>query len=433
MEQTSTQDLSIDIHHLTRVEGHGNIVVNLRDGILEQCALQVIEAPRFFEVMLRGRSYQNAPHIASRICGICSVSHSTASLRACENALGIEPSPQTVTLRKLNLMAEMLDSHILHICMLAAPDFLGEGSVIPLAKSAPELVTRTLRMKRLAGDLCAVIGGRHTHPIAMVVGGFAHFPSSARLLALRDRLVGMRADLDATVDLLGSLAVPDFERETEYIALHDGREYSIIDGSISSSDGGAWGIDAYREVTNEHYVMHSTAKHARHRRASYMVGALARFNLDYALLHPRAKEAAAALGIAPPCTNPYMITVAQLVECMHFNEWAIQLIEQLVATGIRPEAVLSSERDSGEGVGACEAPRGTLYHHYEILDGRISRADCVIPTAQNLANIEADMRALVPALLGLPREEIILGLEMLVRAYDPCISCSAHMWEVRII
>ena len=219
MATAKTQTVKIDVHHITRVEGHGNIVVDVRKGVLEQCDLQIVETPRFFEAMLRERPYMDSSHITSRICGICAVGHATTSLRATEKALGVEPSEQTVLLRKLNFHAEMLDSHILHAYMLVAPDFFGVGSVIPLARSAPDVVLRALRMKKLAGDLSAAICGRHTHPIAMTVGGFTHFPTNDELTALCERLEAMRADVEATVELYQGLTMPAFERDTEYIAL----------------------------------------------------------------------------------------------------------------------------------------------------------------------------------------------------------------------
>lgn len=294
----------VDVHHVTRVEGHGNIVVDVQNGELKQCDLEIVETPRFFEAMLKGRPYGEASHISSRICGICAVGHATASLRATEKALGVEPSEQTVLLRKLNFHGEMLDSHILHAYMLVAPDCLGVGSVISLAKAAPDVVMRALRMKKLSGDLCAAICGRHTHPIAMTVGGFTHFPTTAQLQELRDRLVAMRADVDATVELFQKLKLPAFERETEYIALHKDDEYCFIDGRLVSTDGGEWPIEKYRQVTNEFLVPHSTAKRTKNQRQSYMVGALARFNVNHAQLHPRAKEAARALNLAPKAVNP---------------------------------------------------------------------------------------------------------------------------------
>src|SRR5512139_1809622 len=271
-----TENIRVNVHHVTRVEGHGNIVVDVRDGTVEQCELQIVETPRFFEAMLRGRPYTQASHITSRICGICAIGHATASLRASERALKVKLTEQTELLRKLAFHGEMLDSHILHVYMLIAPDFLGVGSVIPLASSHPEVVLRALRMKKLAGDICAVVAGRHTHPIAMTVGGFTHFPKVSELRDLRRRLVDGRADVDATIALCASLPWPQFERDTEYVSLSKPDEYAFIDGDIVTSDGGQLPAERYREVTNEFMVPHSSAKHTHFQRSSYMVGALAR-------------------------------------------------------------------------------------------------------------------------------------------------------------
>ena len=424
----------IDVHYVTRVEGHGNIVVEVADRKVQDCRFEVVEAPRFFEAMLRGRPYTEAAHITSRICGICSTGHAATSLRATEKALGVEPSEQTKLLRKLTFHGEILDSHVLHVYMLVAPDFLGVGSVIPLAASHPEIVKRALRMKKLAGDMCQVVAGRHTHPIAMTVGGFTHFPKREELEGLRRRLVAARADVEATVELFASLKWPQFERETEYVSLTRPDEYAFIDGEIVTSDGARLPVEDYRQVTNEYLVPHSTAKHTRHRRESYMVGALARFNNNYDKLHLRAKEAALALGLKPRVTNPFLNSAAQAVEIVHCVEDSIELIDKLLARGIIPEEPVGvgaphpAPVQPMEGVGACEVPRGLLIHHYWIGEGgKLTGANCVIPTNQNIANIEADMRVRAPQIMGQPVEAMQLDLEMLVRAYDPCISCSVHV------
>ncbi len=429
-----TQNIKIDIHHVTRVEGHGNIVVNAKNGVLEECRLDIVETPRFFEAMLLGRPFQQASHITSRICGICSVGHSTASLRASENALGVELSEQTVLLRKLIFFGEMLDSHVLHAYMLVAPDLLNVSSVIPLASLAPEAVLRALRMKKLAGDICAVVGGRHTHPVAMTVGGFTHFPTVEEIKSLRERLIACRKDIDDSVALFKTLPWPKFERETEYVALRKPDEYAFIDGTITTTDGGRYPVDDYRKVTNEFLVQHSSSKHAKHKRASYMVGALARFNVNYDQLHPRAKAAAEELGIKPICTNPYFNTVAQVVEMVHSVEEAIAVCDELVARGIKSEKSYEFKGKGGKGAGACEVPRGILFHNYEIGDdGNIAGANCIIPTGQNLANIEGDMRKLVPEIMDQGQDKVGFMLEMLVRAYDPCISCSVHFLDVKFV
>jgi coenzyme F420-reducing hydrogenase alpha subunit len=422
----------IDVHHVTRVEGHGNIVVEVSDGQLKECRFEVVETPRFFEAMLRGRSYIEASHITSRICGICATGHATASLRASEKALDVELSEQVQLLRKLLFHGEIMDSHILHVYMLVAPDFLGVGSVIPLATSHRDVVLRALRMKKLAGDLCAAISGRHTHPIAMIVGGFTHFPKAVELKELKKRLEEARSDVDATVDLFASLPWPNFQRETEYVSLTKPDEYAFIDGEIQSSDGPRFPVERYAEITNEYLVPYSTAKLTKHKREAYMVGALSRFNNNYTQLHSYARTAANKLGLKPKVTNPYLNTATQVVEIAHCLEDSIQIIDRLLSKGISSEkpAPVHLKKDA-RGVGVCDVPRGMLVHNYHIgEDGKLIGADCVIPTNQNIANLEADMSSLVPKIMDKPIDAMRLDLEMLVRAYDPCISCSVHVLKV---
>jgi coenzyme F420-reducing hydrogenase alpha subunit len=427
-------NLKVDVHHITRVEGHGNIVVDVKNGELKECRFEVVEAPRFFEAFVRGRPYWELNHITCRICGICSVGHTTASLQATEKALGVEPSEQTVLLRKLNFHGETIDSHVLHTYMLVAPDFFGVGSVIPLASTHTDVVLRALRIKKLSGDLCAMIGGRHTHPVALTVGGFTHLPTEAELRAMRERFVDARADMDATVDLFATLPWPEFERETEYVSLHKEDEYAFVGGELVTSDGFTYPVEDYLQLTNEECVSFSTAKWTHHNRDAYMVGALARLNNNFAQLHPRAQDAARKLGLEPLVTNPYLNTAAQVVEMVHCIEDGLELIDELLTRGIKPEKPPTIDVKAGEGVGACDVPRGTLFHHYHIGDdGLCTGANCIIPTNQNMANLNADMHALVPQIIDRPQDEVRLLLEMLVRAYDPCISCSTHMLNVEFV
>jgi coenzyme F420-reducing hydrogenase alpha subunit len=366
---------------------------------------------------------------------ICAIGHATASLRASERALGVRLTEQTEQLRKLAFHGEMLDSHVLHTYMLVAPDFLGVGSVIPLATSHPDVVMRALRMKKFSGDLCKVLVGRHTHPIAMTVGGFTHYPKASELEDLRTQAEALIADVDATVELFGTLPWPTFERETEYIALVQPDEYGFIDGVIASTDGYEVPLDDYRSVTNERLESHSTAKHTAFNRDSYMVGALARFNLKHEQLSPRAKAAAGHLGLQALCCRPFMNSAAQVVEIVHCMDDVIRLLDRLLKRGIEWEKPAPVTLAPGaHGVGACDVPRGTLFHEYQIgEDGLIQEANCIIPTGQNLGNIDRDMRALVPTILTEPEDQIRLKMEMLVRAYDPCISCSTHFLNVEFV
>ncbi len=438
-----SRNLSVNVEFLTRVEGHGHIVVDVAEGVLKTCQLQIVEAPRFFEAMLQGRSIFEAQHITSRICGICACGHSLASIQAAEAAIGFGPSEQTTKLRKLLLHMENLDSHVLHIYMLAAPDLLGVKSFMGLMKDHADAVRRALRMKKTCNDVCDILVGRHVHPISCVVGGFTKLPGKKELEAMHALLLQVREDLAPTVELASSLKFPEFDRDTEYVGLvSDDGEYPLLCGDVGSSDGVRRAKEDYRAITNEYLLPHSSAKHARLSRSSYMVGSLARFNLNYDKLHPKAKGVAEAIGLKPLCTNPFLNTAAQLVECAHCTEEAIAIVEDLLHSGVdAAEEVIVGVNENhsipvqaGSGVGAVEVPRGILFHDYQVDEqGIITEANCIIPTGQNLQNIEDDMHKLVPELLDKSDEEITLALEMLVRAYDPCISCSTHFLEVDIV
>ncbi|GAB6183951.1 Ni/Fe hydrogenase subunit alpha [Thermodesulfovibrio hydrogeniphilus] len=437
-----SNNISINVNYLTRVEGHGNIVVEVKDGKLEICRLEIVESPRFFEAFLRGRSIYEAPHITCRICGICSCGHTLASIQAAEDALGIKPSEQTILLRKLLLHYEELDSHILHIYLLVAPDLLGVPSFVPLIKTHLDVVKRALKMKRLCNELCDILVGRHVHPISAVIGGFTKLPSENDLREMHKRLLELRTDMEYTVELFTNLKFPEFERDTEYVALvNDEDEYPLLYGDIGSTDGYRVDKHEYKNVVNEFIVPYASAKRTKWHRDSYAVGALARFNLNHEKLHPKAKEAANVLNLKPKCINPYLNTVAQIVESVHCVEDAIRIVELLLNKGINYDEIVIPDINehgilpvkAGEGVGAVEVPRGLLIHHYECDEKGIFRnANCVIPTNQNTHNIELDMIELVPKILDKSPDEIRLALEMLVRAYDPCISCSVHMVELKI-
>ncbi len=427
------KNINIHVDHVTRVEGHGNIVVNVKQGRIEECKWEVVEAPRFFEAFVRGRSYLELSHITSRICGICSVGHTLASLKATEAALGVQVSEQTRLFRRILAQGENLQSHVLHTYFLAAPDFVGAPSVFPLVKTHPDVVLRALRMKKLANDLCDVFGGRTVHPITPTVNGFTKLPEMKDVREIRKRLAAAGPDLEATLELFKSLKIPDFKRETEYISLKSKEEYALYDGAIASTDAGTTPVANYRNWTNEYLVPHSTAKYTKNVRDSYMVGALARFNNNHEQLSPGAKKAAAELGLKAPCYNPFMNNVAQVVEVVHGVEESIRLIDELVDKGWKEEDRRVVVK-AGRGVGSVDVPRGILFHDYTYdKDGICVEANCIIPTNQNHSNIQKDMEALLPEILDRPQDEIRLSLEMLVRAYDPCISCSTHLLKVAFV
>lgn len=418
----------IKVEHVTRVEGHGNIVFNMKENRVEEIRWEVPEAPRFFEAMVKGHSWKEVPLIVSRICGICSIGHTLTAIKAIENAFEVEPSEQTIMLRKLALHAENIQSHVLHVGYLVAPDLFGVGSVIPLAGSEhKETLLKIIRLHRLANNLSDLLAGRTTHPTSLVVGGFSAIPNYLRL-------TGMTKDLEEALSLTKEIAaavkdraLPDFSRETEYVALSKEGEYALYDGDIKSSDTGV--SRDYREIINEYVVPWSTAKYAKHARDSYMVGALARFNINSSFLSKEGRSVADLFGLKAPCYNPFMNTIAQMAELAHSLEDTLGIINGIRLKNERPVEVKPAK---AQAFGACEVPRGLLVHDYSFDEkGYCTKANMIIPTNQNHANIQKDMEAFAPTLVGKSEKEIELALEMLVRAYDPCISCSTHYVSVR--
>ena len=430
------KNVDINVHHITRVEGHGNINVSIRNGTIEKCEWSIPEAPRFFEAMVVGRSWNELHHITSRICGICSIGHTLASLKATEAAMGIQISEQDLKLRKLALHAENLQSHILHLGFLVLPDLMGVGSVIPLASTNLAEVKIVLKLHRTANEMSNLLCGRTTHPQRLIPGGFSKIPSIKELTTLRTKLQDSIPNLKAVAGLFKSLAgnFPAFERETEFIALSDQSEYALYDGQLASTDTGTAPVNEYLTYTNEYVIPQSTAKWAKHNRESYMVGALARLNLNYKRLSPMAKKTAEMFDLKPTCHNPFMNNIAQLVEVVHSVEDSVRLINDLEAAGLKSQQDYNNPSikvKAGKGVGAVEVPRGILFHDYSYNDAGIcTKANCIIPTNQNHGNISLDMKALVPQVVNKQQKEIELALEMLVRAYDPCISCSTHVVKV---
>ncbi len=428
---------TVDIHveHLTRVEGHGDIFFNSKEGKVEKVEWHVTEAPRFFEAIVRGKPYFFLRAITSRICGICSIGHSLASLKATEAAMGIEISEETVLLRRLALHGENMQSHILHIGYLVVPDLFGVGSVFPLVDTNKDAVVKIVGLHRLANYMSDLICGRTTHPITLLPGGFSKVPTKRELTELKARLEAAKPVILEVSGLLASVKgkLPDFERETEYIAMVDDALYALYDGAIGSSDTGLHPVTCYKDIANEYVVGQSTAKYAKHVRDSYFVGALARFNLNESKLTGFGHEIADILGLKAPVHNPFMNTFAQMVEVADSTQDSINVIDELLDMGVngeRPEV----EPRAGRGIGAVEVPRGILFHDYTIDSiGNCTKANCIIPTNQNHANIQKDLEELGPTLVDLPEKEIELTLEMLVRAYDPCISCSTHYARVHFV
>lgn len=425
---TTKVDCNIDVHHLTRVEGHGNIHIRIREGKLTEATWAVVETPRFFEMMVRGMSAERVPFLTSRICGICSISHALASIRSLERAMTITVPPSAEKLRLLAMHGETLQSHALHLFFLAIPDFVNTPNVLPLIKSHPDIVQSGLRLKEAGNAISALTTGRFTHPVSLVLGGVSKAPEKRELAALRQQLEGVLPDLDATSDFCATLSIPDFVRETEFVSLYNGSTYPFIGGDLLSTDGVRKDENDYLAMTNEYKEDFTTSKFTKLSRESFAAGALARFNNNHAFLHPKAREAASAFGLEPVNHNPFMNNIAQLVECYHIVHDAISMIDTLLDDPLVQLKTAWTPK-AGAATGAVEAPRGILYHHMEVDEkGKVVRGDCIIPTTQNNANIHFDLKALANQALeqGKTDKEIQQLCEMVVRSYDPCISCSVH-------
>jgi sulfhydrogenase subunit alpha len=422
------RDYAIDIHHLSRVEGHADIKITVREGQLVDARWAIVETPRFFEVMVKGMSAERVPFLTSRICGICSISHALASIRALERAMEISPPVAAEQTRLLAMHGETLQSHALHLFFLVAPDFIGCGSVLPLLQSHPDLVRAGLQLKELGNEISAVTTGRSTHPVSLVLGGISKAPDKEKLANLRTMIQQRKPALEVACAFFCSLVMPDFTRQTEFISLCNGTSYPAIGGRLVSTDGVDREENDYLLMTNEYTRDFSTSKFTRLSRDTSVAGALARFNNNYSLLHPKAKETAAILALKPVCHNPFMNNIAQLVECVHILEDAEKLINKLLDMELR-EIKTPYMPKAGAATGAVEAPRGILYHHIETnAAGKVVKADCVIPTTQNNGNIHADLWAITEQAIreGKNDRETEKLCEMVVRSYDPCISCSVH-------
>lgn len=422
---------TIKVDYLARVEGEGALRVLVRDGEVSEVDFKIFEPPRFFEALLRGRSYGEAPDITARICGICPVAYQMSAAHAIEDAFRMKVGGGLRALRRLIYCGEWIASHMLHVTMLHAPDFLGYEDAIRMAKDHPETVNRGLRLKRAGNEIMSLIGGREIHPINLRVGGFYKLPSASALAGLRERLLEARDEALANVRWVARLPYPDFERDYEFVALRHPSEYPFNEGRLVSSEGLDISAREFDEHFHEEHVERSNALHcALVERGAYMVGPMARYSLNFDRLSPLAKEAAREAGLSEVCRNPFQSIVVRSVEVLYAFDEAIRIIDEYEP----PErAAVPVEPREGTGYACTEAPRGTLYHRYTLDErGMIRDAKIVPPTSQNQKSIEDDLRLLVPLHIDLPKDELTWRCEQAIRNYDPCISCATHFLRLDI-
>jgi coenzyme F420-reducing hydrogenase alpha subunit len=422
---------TIKVDALARVEGEGALHVIVRNGAVQKAELRIFEPPRFFEALLRGRAYTEAPDITARICGICPVAYQMSAVHAMEDALGVLVPKSLRDLRRLIYCGEWIESHTLHIYLLHAPDFLGFEGAIDMARAHPGVVERGLALKKTGNELMALLGGREVHPINVRVGGFYKVPRRRDLAAIAEAIKRARDAASETVRWVAGFEFPDCERDYEFVALCPADEYPFNEGRVVSNKGLDIAARDYDHHFEEEQVARSTALHARIRgRGAYLVGPLARYALNFDKLSPLARSAARDAGLKSVCNNPYRSIVVRGIEVLYACDEALRLIESYE----EPEqpAVAASPR-AGTGYACTEAPRGMLYHRYELdVDGTILSARIVPPTSQNQASIEADLATCISGWLDLPDEALRHRCEQTVRNYDPCISCATHFLRIDV-
>jgi sulfhydrogenase subunit alpha len=424
-----TRTISVD--YLARVEGEGSLTLVLEGDRATKVELSIFEPPRFFEAFLRGRSFLEAPDITSRICGICPVAYLMSACTAIERGLGVTIPHDINRVRRLLYAGEWIESHTLHAFLLHAPDFLGYPDAMSMAKKHGDWVKKGLRIKKAGNSLVSALGGREIHPVNIKVGGFYRSPEPGELKPLLPELRWAREATLEALEWVMTFTYPELTRDYNFVSLRHPHEYPLTDGRIVSSSGLDLDPIDYEAHFAEEHVAHSTALRSRMiGGGSYLCGPLARFHLNFDHLRPAIREAAERFGLTPPCPNPFKMLPIRLLEVAQCFEESIEIIENYVplanaAVDVLPRACI--------GTGATEAPRGLLYHRYELDDqGTILNAKIVPPTSQNQLSIEEDLFAMAATLASLPLEEATLRAELAVRNYDPCISCATHFLKLKI-
>lgn len=414
----------IQVEYIPRVEGEGGIQVALVGGKLKEVRVPIFEAARFFEGFLVGRGYYEVPDLTARVCGICPASYQMASSRALEKALGITPGPQTVALRTLFSHSEIMQSNLLHIYMLAAPDYLGYNSIIDLARDHAPDAQRGIELRRVANALMQTIGGRTVLPVAPTVTGFTHVPTRSQMADIAGRMERALPLALETVSWVSHFPYPDFLHRCEHLATWDPDRYAVNADTVRSTGGLAFPVEQFPEHVEVSQVPWSNALHVTLKGGgTYLTGPLARVNLNFDQLSPLARQAARESGISFPSFNPFHSEVARAVEVVHCLEDSLTVINGLAPHDEKVEVIPRA----GEGFAITEAPRGMLYHHYKLSgDGTVMEATLMPPTEQALADMEAGLREYVPRLIDLPADEVKKMCEAYVRSYDPCISCATH-------
>lgn len=421
----------IKVDAIARVEGEGAMLIKVKDRKVREAKFRIYEPPRFFEAFLRGRRHGEAPDITERICGICPIAYAMSAVHAMEDAFGVKVDGALRELRRLIYCGEWIESHVLHVYLLHAPDFLGYESGLHMAKDYPDVVTRGLKLKKIGNNIVTLLGGREIHPINVRVGGFYKAPAKRDFHKLAEDLKWAADAAEETVQWTATLPFPEFERDYEFVALRHPKEYPFNEGALVSNRGLNIPIGEFYNHFEERQVEHSTSLHSVIKaRGAYFVGPQARYSLNFDRLTPRAQAAAKAAGLGPVSKNPFKSIIVRAVETLYACEEALRVIQNYEEP---PKPCVDYQVKAGTGHGCTEAPRGILYHRYQLDNaGIIQDARIVPPTAQNQTTIEEDLVQFVEKHLDLSDDQLQWQCEQAVRNYDPCISCSCHFLKLRV-
>ncbi|MDZ7661878.1 Ni/Fe hydrogenase subunit alpha [Thiohalophilus sp.] len=425
------RDIRINVPVLARVEGEGALELEAREGRIEQMRLRIFEPPRLFEKFLEGHNYSEVPDMVARICGICPVAYQMSAVQAIENIFATPVSDWVMAMRRAMYCGEWIQSHALHIHLLAAPDFLGFNNAIEMAGAHPDAVRRGLQLQALGNRLISLFGGRSVHPVGVCVGGFHHEPAPEKVESLRQDLQAALPEAEALVHWTAGLALPDDQQDFISVALRHEQDYPMYGGRLVSDAGLDIAIDEYEQHFREFQVPHSTSFHALLDDQPYLVGPLARLNLNRDKLPEPVQALIEQTGIAFPSRNMFHSIIARAIELYYALHEAVRLLDNYQRPGQSAEFI---EPNAGTGYGCTEAPRGILWHRYDLDgEGMVLKANIVPPTSQNQARIEQDLRQSLEA-YGLHNDDDALRLraESVIRNYDPCISCSTHFLKIRV-
>lgn len=425
------RDIRIQVPVLARVEGEGALELSAREGRIEDLKLRIFEPPRLFEKFLEGHNFSEVPDMVARICGICPVAYQMSAVQAIEQAFMTPVSDWVINMRRAMYCGEWIQSHALHIHLLAAPDFLGYNNAIEMAQDHPDTVRRGLHLQALGNKLISLFGGRSVHPVGVCVGGFHHAPSPAAVAALREELQAALPQAEELVRWTAGLDLPDDQQEFVSVALRHECEYPMYSGRLVSDAGLDITVEEYEQHFREFQVPHSTSFHALLDDRPYLVGPLARLNLNRDRLPDNVQNLIEQSGLALPSRNMFHSIIARAIETCHAIDEAVRLLGDYQLPTQSAEFI---EPKAGTGYGCSEAPRGILWHRYDLdEEGMVRKANIVPPTSQNQARIEQDLRQSLEA-YGLHNDDDALRLraESVIRNYDPCISCSTHFLKIRV-